>query len=1103
MQSAQHILLSKLDAFIRKYYKNQLIRGGIWVITGVVSAFIVASLLEYYGHFNTQVRAFLFLGFTAFSLYIIGRFTVIPLLKLYKLGKRIDHTQAAKIVGTHFPEIGDKLLNTLQLGELALQNEPLLQAAVEQKTVELKPVPFQNAVDFKSNRKYIKYAAIPLLFFVILIAVNQGFTDSTKRLVKYNTHFEERAPFEFILDMDKLSVLQNSEVEIKLQMHGDIIPEEVYVNLGGNNFKMRRNENGRFSYVIKKITQSVDFNFLAEGFSSKSYELTTIEKPTLLGYETYMDYPAYTGLSDEWIKNTSEVTVPVGTNISWKLTTRNTENAEFTVENKKEASTKKGDLFEFAKRILSSQRIGIKTANRKVTKGDSVNYSIQVIPDNYPEISVDQKSDSASSKRMYMVGKINDDYGFTKLTFNYRFIESKNAQKKGTGKTETLSINGKQNTQGFYHYWDLNELQIEPEDKLEYYFEVWDNDGVFGSKSTKTTPQVFAAPSLDDINKEVEKNTEKVKESLSDSKKEINSLEKDISDLEKKLTEKKELTWEDKKKIKELLEKHKDIEKQIEQVVQENKQNNTQEQDFKKIDQDIMNKQEQIEELFNEVMNEEMKELMRKIEDLMEKNRKPELMQQLDQLKVTDKDVQKQLDRMLEQLKQLQLEKKVNETVEKLKELAKEQEKLAEDSKEGKKDAGELKKEQEKLSEKFEDVKKDMDDIDKKNKDLEKPLDMDMKDMDAEKKKVDEKQKESEESLNKNQKSKASESQKEAKEEMEKMAEKMQKQMEMAMQEQQMEDYNTLREILDNLVQVSKDQEELMNNFRETRMYNPRYVELGQHQKKIRDDAKMIEDSLFALSKRVKQVEHFINKEIGKVNSHLDKAMYQLGERNTRQVINHQQYVMTSMNNLALMLENSLEQMQQQMKSKPGSGQCNKPGNNQKPGGAKSMREMQESLKKQLEQMGKQQQEGGKPSSKQFAEAAAQQAAIRKKLKDLQKQLEKEGNGQKLGNLGQTQKMMDDLEKDLYNKQLNKDVLKRQQDILTRLLEHEKAERKQEQDNKRKSNEGEQLERKIPPSIEEYLKQKQKEQELLKTLPPDLSPYYKQKVRDYFQQIGS
>lgn len=1103
MQTENFVLISKLDAFIRKYYKNQLIRGGLWVVAGIVSAFLLASILEYYGHFNTSVRTTLFVILSLFSVLILGRFIVVPLMKLYALGKRLDYHQAAHIIGRHFPDVQDKLLNTLQLKAEAGDNA-LLQAAVDQKTSELKPVPFQKAIDFSANRKYIKYAAVPLLVFIVLAAVNRGFTDSTKRIVQYNTHFEQEAPFRFMLDMEDLSVVQNSSVIIEMHTEGDVAPNEVYINLKGHSFKMRKQGNNRFTYTIKKATESQTFNFLAEGFSSKDYQLETIAKPSLMDYELALTYPSYTGMKNQVVKNTSELTLPAGTKVKWKLGTRNTTSAEV-IDDKIERikSDGRNAFFTFTRQILKAKSLLVRTGNKDISQGDSLEFSLQVIPDLYPEINLEEQSDSSTKKLIYLLGRINDDYGFKKLVFHYRYIQSANETKKGSSGSEMIAIPRQGKSHRFFHMWDLDQLDIQPEDKLEYYFEVWDNDGVFGSKSTRSATQIFAAPSLEDINKKVEENTEKVKEDLSNSKKDINSLEKEISELEQKLTEKKDLTWEDKKKINELLDKHKDLEKQIEQVVEQQLQNNADEQEFKKIDQDIMDKQEQIEELFEEVISDEMKELMRQIEELMQKNQKPQLMEQLEQLKMNDQDVKKQLDRMLEQLKQLQLEKKVNETVEKLDKLAKEQDELSKESEKGDKKSEELLKKQKELSKEFEDIKKDLEDIDKKNQELEKPLDMDTKRMDGEKKSVEEEQKQSEQKLGKNQKSKAGQNQKKAAEEMKKMSQELQNQMEMAMQQQQMEDYNTLREILDNLIQVSKDQEDLMNDFKEVRMYNPKYVELGQQQKKLRDDAKMIEDSLFALSKRVKQVEHFINKEIGLVNHHIGKAMYEIGERRNHMIINHQQYVMTSMNNLALMLEQSLEQMQQQMQSKPSSGSCNKPGNNKKPNGAKSLREMQESLKKQLEQMGKDQQKGGKPSSKQFAEAAAQQAAIRKKLKDLQRRLEKEGQGKKLGNLGKTQEMMDQLEKDLYNKRLNSDVLKRQQEILTRLLEHEKAERKQEQDNKRKSNEGEDINRSVPPNIEEYLKQKNKEQELLKTLPPDLAPYYKDKVRTYFEYIGN
>lgn len=1100
MNNTTNILIDKLNSFIRKYYKNQLLRGSILVVGGIISAFLIASTLEHFGHFNSNVRLTLFLNVAIFCLTIFVAWIVIPLMKLYHLGKTINHEQAAEIIGNHFSEIGDKLINTLQLSD-TIDGNSLLQAAVAQKTKELKPIPFQNAIDFTTNKKYLKFALVPLSVFLLMVFINKDFTDSTKRVVQYNKQFVQQAPFEFQLDLDDLNVLQNTEVIIGLKTQGKVIPNEAYISIEGNDFKMQKKANGIFTYKIKRLSNDAQFFFKANGFNSQDYQLHVIPKPSLLAFETSLKYPAYTGLKNESLKNVSEISVPAGTEITWNLQTKNVSEVQFVTENETETSGKNGSFFKFSKRVLHPKRYVIHTKNSDVTSGDSMEYSIQVIPDTYPEITMETKSDSSNKSTMYMVGQIRDDYGFKKLLFHYRFVNSKDEGKKLKTGEEVIDINPKNLKQGFYYLWDLNALNITAEDKLEYYFEVWDNDAVNGSKSTKTQPQVFEAPSLKAINEATEKNTEKIKDEISESKKDAENLKKDIDELQQRLTQKKELTWEDKKKIKDLLKSHEELEKQLQSVVEQNTENNTNEKQFKKIDQQIMDKQQQIEELFDEVVNDEMKKLMEKIEDMMNNNQKEEMMQQLEQLQMTDQDVQKQLDRMLEQLKQLQLEKKVNETTEKLSELAKEQEELSKESEKGEKTAEELKKEQEKLSEKFEDVKKDLEDIDKKNQDLETPLDLDPKKMEEEKNKVDSEQSESEKNLGKNQKSKAGQNQKNASEEMKKMEQELAQQMEAAMKEQQMEDYNTLRGILDNLVQLSKDQEELMKDFGETQVYNPKYVALGQQQKKIRDDAKIIEDSLFALSKRVQQVEHFINKEIGLVNSNIGKAIEQLGERNTYRVMTHQQYVMTSMNNLALMLESSLEQMQQQMQSKPGSGSCSKPGQNKKPGGAKSLKEMQESLQKQLEQMGKQQQGGEKPSSMQFAKAAAQQAAIRKKLKELQKQLEKEGNGQKLGNLGKTEKMMDDLENDLYNKRMNQNVLNRQKEILTRLLEHEKAEQKQEQDNKRKSNEGQDLKREIPPSIEEYLKQQNNEQELLKTLPPNLTPYYKNKTREYFQGI--
>ena len=56
-------LLTKLDDFIRKYYKNRLLRGAIFFTGAVLSFFLLVSLLEYFGRFDTGFRTFLFYDF--------------------------------------------------------------------------------------------------------------------------------------------------------------------------------------------------------------------------------------------------------------------------------------------------------------------------------------------------------------------------------------------------------------------------------------------------------------------------------------------------------------------------------------------------------------------------------------------------------------------------------------------------------------------------------------------------------------------------------------------------------------------------------------------------------------------------------------------------------------------------------------------------------------------------------------------------------------------------------------------------------------------------------------------------------------------------------
>ena len=300
-----------------------------------------------------------------------------------------------------------------------------------------------------------------------------------------------------------------------------------------------------------------------------------------------------------------------------------------------------------------------------------------------------------------------------------------------------------------------------------------------------------------------------------------------------------------------------------------------------------------------------------------------------------------------------------------------------------------------------------------------------------------------------------------------------------------------------------------MGDFKLTSPNDPKFNKLGQTQRKLKDDATMIEDSLFALSKRVPQISASVNREINQINDNMRKALDNIPDRRVPEVTTSQQYVMTSLNNLALMLDEALKQMQNQSASKkPGKGNCEKPGGNgnkPKPS-ASDMKKMQDALSKQLEEMkkqGKNQGKGqsGQQMSQQLAEMAAKQAAIRKAVEEKAAELNQDGSGN--GNeLKEISKKMEELQRDIVNNQINEETLRKQEDIQIRLLKAEEAERTRDKDNERKSNEAKDIPGINTTKYADYLRKKQQETELLKTIPPNLKPYYKEKVNAYFNKSG-
>ncbi len=1102
------ILIYKLDEFIRKYYRNRLIRGGIYCAAALFIFYISITLLEYIGHFGIIARTVLFYSFVFLNLSIIIYYFIIPLLKLFKIGKVISHEQAAEIIGNHFTDVSDKLLNTLQLKKLEEENlasAALITASIDQKIIQLKPVPFVMAIDLRRNRKYLKYALLPFFFIIILLFTAPSFiTGPTKRIIHHGTFFEKEAPFHFEVINKKLEAVQQEDFLLNVKITGNEIPDNVFVEVAGSQYQLVKDNTINFHYNFKDLQKNINFQLIADGYYSKGYEIRVLPKPIILNFDVFLTYPSYIEKTNESLQNTGDLVVPEGTEIRWHFLTKDTRNIKLRFKDKSiNSDTKKENTFTFSSVFKNSQNYSIVPVNEYLTNKDSLTYTISVIPDAYPSIKVIEYKDSVYENHRYYKGMIKDDYGFKGLTFNYRKLSSTDSLTTKRSELKTVTINNSINQQEFFYYFDFNDIATSPGDEFEYYFEVWDNDGVNGSKSTRSQKLVYKIPLLEELEEKTEKSNEQIKNNLNQSITEAKQLQKEIEELGKKLVDKKTLTWQEKKQIQNLLEKQLNLQNKIDLIQKENTEKTIQEKQYQQQNEELLKKQEELNKLFNELMTDEMKEMFKKLQDMLDKLDKDKVNEMLDKMKLSNKDLEKQLDRNLELFKQLEFEKKLSETIDKLDSLSKKQENLSKETeKTDTKNNESLKNKQNELNKEFDDIKKNLDDVEKKNSELEEPNKLDS--TEKEQKSIEQEMNNSLNNIKNNKNKKASQSQKNAADQMKELSDKlseMQKEME---EEKQGEDINSLRDILENLVKASFDQEDLITELGDVKTTDPKYTTVMQDQKNLKDDLGMIEDSLFALSKRQAQIESYVNKEISEINDNVEKALASLTARNVSGAKSQQQFAMTSINNLALMLSETLNAMQQQM-SQQSSSSCKKPGSCNKPGSGKpsfkSMKALQEQLNKQMEKLKEGMNPGGQKGqssmSEQLAKMAAEQEAIRKQLQELIGKLKEEGKTN-TGNLNDLQNKMDETETDLVNKIINNETIKRQKEILTRLLESEKAEKERELDEKRESNEAKNEIYSNPAKFFEYNSIKIKEVELLKTVPLSLKIFYKNKVNEYF-----
>jgi len=1099
----------KINSFKRRYYFNLLVRGLLLTLSILFFYFLIATVLEYTLWFGIWGRFLILLSFFVVAFYCVYRFLRGP-LAFWIFRKGLDDEQSARLIGNSLPSVKDRLVNLIQLS--GSQNSGLAYASIQQRTKEFEPVAFASVIHLAQNKKYTKYLAIPVGIILLLLIFNQSIiTQSTNRIVNFNQKFSPTAPFYFTVQNQSLTGFFNEDFVLNISLEGNAIPDAAYLAIGSQNLKMENLGNGSFQYVFEKIQEQKTFQVEAAGYYSDAYEIAVVSRPELTAFNVELQYPKYLQRKNERLANAGNLEIPEGTIITWKLNTSNANGASIiflsdSLETKLQSTD--NQVFVFKKAFEETDQYEVFLHNENSMNKERIAYHIAVVKDQFPQLTVTNFKDSVLYRRIILGGLTSDDYGVTQLTLEFHVKDAQ--QKIHTKKTVNIPVTYNQPQQSFFFNWNLDTLSLKPGQQLEYFLQVWDNDGVNGRKSTRSANYTFFIPHKDQLVTDIAQSQSKTENKIEQSVIKAQELKDQIEDTFQKLKGKQTLDWQEKKKLEDIIDQKKNLDDLINQLKEQNKLLEQKKDAFTEQDERIREKAEQIKKLMDELLDEETRKLLEELERLLKENSNTQDIQKLlEKLNQNSQNLEKELERTLELFKQLQFDYKLDQAIQEIKEQKEKQQSLLEktegleksgdskNKKDGKEQGGsdkekakaqELAQEQKELNEDFKSFEEKVEELQKLGEELNQEESLPEKEQTEE---IDKAQQESQENLNQINPSKAKGAQQKAAQQMQKMQEQMEGMQSSMSMEADMQNLESLRQIIHGLIKISFDQENLIKSFRELEQSDPRFNGLAQQQLKLKDDVKVLEDSLLELSKRDPMMSSFVTREVTELNARIDKVIEANRDRRRQQAATEMQFSMTSINNLALMLDSHFDMMMQMMaNARPSMKKGNQKGKQN------SLGEMQQQLNNRIEQL-KGSGKSGRQLSEELAEMAAEQERIRRALQEMEDRMKQ--NGGKLP--GDLPGKMEQTETELVNKQLTEQLIQRQREILTRLLESEKSMREQNLDEQRKGEVAKDYEKEIPAAVEEYLRLKEKEVELLKTVPPKLYPFYKKEVGEYFKRI--
>jgi Domain of unknown function (DUF4175) len=1109
-------IIAKLERLVkREYFLFAAIGIQSTVIVGIL-IFLSFSFLEAIFHLESFLRTILFLIFLNFTIGVFVFLFVIPILKYFNIIRKTDYYKVAAKAGSNFQFLKDDLLNAMQLVsvENSTQNYSvsLIDAAFLNVYEKAKSIRFESIVSFAKAKELFKYFLITLIISSALFLFINPLNAAAFRLLNFNQEFITPAKFTFEIHPGNIQLTKGNDISISIKVNGPVpkdlsiaTKEEDQTKFEFQNLK--RDSLGLYKYEVISVRNSFKYFAKADEISSEEFSVDVIDRPIIKTLDETITSPAYSKLSSIEQKDNGNITSLPGSNVKINISsTKNLNTAKLvfgdsTIINLKVSGDKAEGTFSVKKNNNYQIIITDSKGNENLSP---ITYSIKTLQDLYPSISLiapDGNVNLPVDNRVNLFAKINDDYGFSKMTLNYRLSLSKYKEAEPDFKSVNIPIDKNSKEQDISYIWNLADMQLTENDVVTYYLEVFDNDNINGPKSSKTSPLTVRVPSLDEMISQADNTQNSAVNDLQETLQQAQDLKNELGKIAQDLRQnKKDISWDEKQKIEKTLDQFKKLQEKADEIgkkIDQMKNNLQQNGLFSK---ETLEKYSELQKLFDSLSTDEMKKAMENMQNLLQTLDRQQIQQAMENYKFNEEQFRAGIERTMNLLKRMQAEQKVNDLVNRIDQLAKKQEELQKDTKISKgKDKNELSEKQNDISKGLKNLKENMNDLSDKMKELK---DLPNNQLDSLQQRFDTQEnqqlsKEASEKIQQDQNQLAMQNQQQIMQNMQEMKKGMEQLQQSMARQSQVQTFLDMMKITDNLISLSKEQERLKNSSEYMDPNSSGFKRNSEQQNDIQNNLEKTLQQMSALSQKTFAITPEMGKALGDANRAMLKSLVAMQNRDGNQAMNEQSNAMKNLNEAASLMKSSMEQMMS-----GGQGQ----------GGMMSLMQQMGLMTQQqinlnnLTQMLQQAMQGSMTLDQQaqLQRLAQQQELIRKSLDQLNNEAKASGQSRTLAaSIDKMLQQMQEVVTNMKSQKLDDNVVQEQEHILSKMLDAQRSVNERDYEKERESFTGKDIVRESPAELNLSSDKGRNKirDELNKAVQEGFSKDYEELIRKYYEAL--